>query len=94
MIHTTAVALAPDEVLRRVKTFFAERNPLSAAFVEQEGPGFVTLRGQGGEEAVFRAWVDPAAGGITRIRASTLFFDQLIDRFLSTLPLATPVDVA
>ncbi|MDP3911357.1 MAG: hypothetical protein Q8Q14_13295 [Gemmatimonadales bacterium] len=93
MIHTTAVALPPEEVLRRAKAFFVERNPLAAAFVEKEGPGFVTLRGQGGEEVVFSAWVDQAAG-VTRIRASTLLFDQGIDRFLSTLPLATPVEVA
>ena len=93
MIHTAAVALPPAEVLRRAKTFFAERVPLSAAFVEKEGPGFLVLRGQGGEEVALSAWEDPAAR-VTRIRASTLFFDQVIGRFLSTLPLAGAVDVA
>jgi hypothetical protein len=28
------------------------------------------------------------------VRASTLFFDQALDRFLSTLPLEATVDVA
>jgi hypothetical protein len=93
VIHTTSVGLPPQEVLGRAKAFFAERIPAAAAFVEKEGPGFLTLRGQGGEEVVFSAWADEGAG-VTRIRASTLFFDQAIDRFLSTLPLATAVEVA
>jgi hypothetical protein len=92
MIHTTAVSLAPTEVLERAAQFFAERVPHAAAFVERRGPNFVTLRGQGGEEVVVSAWQDPA-GGLTRVRASTLFFDQALDRFLSTLPLASSVEV-
>jgi len=92
MTHTTTVALPPDEVLSRAKRFFAERVPNAAAFVEKEGPQFVGLRGQGGEEVVVRAWVD--AGGKTLVRASTLFFDQALDRFLSTLPLESGVEVA
>jgi len=50
------------------------------------------LRGQGGEELVISAWPDPA--GPTRVRASTLFFDQALDRFFTTLPLASAVEVA
>lgn len=92
MIHTTTVALPPQEVLERAKRFFAERVPHAAAFVEKEGPRFVVLRGQGGEEVVFGAWVDDS--GKTRIRASTLFFDQAVDRFFSTLPLESAVEVA
>jgi hypothetical protein len=92
MIHTTTVALPPDEVLARAKRFFAERVPQAAAFVEKEGSQFLVLRGQGGEEVVVHAWADPA--GKTRVRASTLFFDQALDRFLSTLPLETGVEVA
>jgi hypothetical protein len=92
MTHTTTVALPPAEVLARAKRFFAERVPNSAAFVEQEGPQFLVLRGQGGEEVVLRAWAD--AAGKTRVRASTLFFDQPLDRFFSTLPLETGVEVA
>jgi hypothetical protein len=92
MTHTTTVTLAPQEVLEGAKRFFAERVPNAAAFVEREGPGFLVLRGQGGEEVVFSARADP--GGKTLVRASTLFFDQAIDRFLSTLPLASEVQVA
>jgi len=91
MTHTTTVTLPPAEVLARAQAFFAERVPNSAAYVEKSGPRFVVLRGQGGEEVVFSAWDD---GGVTRVRASTLFFDQAVDRFFSTLPLASPVEVA
>lgn len=93
MIHTTTVRLSPGEVLARAKAFFAERVPHTAAFVEQEGPTFVVLRGQGGEEVVIRADVE-GGEATSRVRASTLFFDQALDRFLSTLPLASGVDVA
>ena len=92
MIHTTTVSLPPADVLQRAEQFFAERVPHAAAFVEQRGPNFVTLRGQGGEELVVSAWAD-AAAGVTRVRASTLFFDQALDRFLSTLPLASALEV-
>lgn len=92
MTHTTSVGLPPADVLARAKRFFAERVPHAAAFVEKEGPQFLVLRGQGGEEVVFHVW--PDATGKTRVRASTLFFDQAIDRFLSTLPLEGAVEVA
>lgn len=92
MTHTTTVALPPAEVLARAQRFFVDRVPHAAAFVEKEGPRFVVLRGQGGEEVVFSAWVDEA--GKTRVRASTLFFDQAVDRFFSTLPLEAGVEVA
>ncbi|HXF95181.1 MAG TPA: hypothetical protein VNI61_03670 [Gemmatimonadales bacterium] len=92
MIHLATVALSPEEVLERAKAFFAERVPHMAAFVEKEGPTFVVLRGQGGEEVAISA--TPMEGGAgTRVRASTLFFDQALDRFLSTLPLASEVEV-
>ena len=93
MTHTTTVTLAPAEVLDRAQNFFAERVPHMSAFVEKRGPNFITLRGQGGEEVVFSVWQDGAAG-VTRVRASTLFFDQAVDRFFSTLPLASQVEVA
>jgi hypothetical protein len=91
VIHTTAVALPAADVLARAKAFFAERVPNSAAYVEKAGPRFVVLRGQGGEEVALSAWEE---GGVTRVRASTLFFDQAIDRFFSTLPLVSAVEVA
>jgi hypothetical protein len=93
MTHTTTVSLSPAEVLTRAQQFFAERVPNSAAFVEKRGPNFLTLRGQGGEEVVFSAW-DDKEHSVTRVRASTLFFDQALDRFFSTLPLASHVEVA
>lgn len=92
MTHTTTVSLPPAEVLARLKRFFAERVPQNGAFVEKEGPGFVVLRGQGGEELAFSATAGEA--GITRVRASTLFFDQALDRFFATLPLAGAIEVA
>ena len=91
MIHSTTVALQPEDILTRAKRFFADRVPASSAFLEKEGAGFVVLRGQGGEEIVIRA---AAGDGGSTVRASTLFFDQALDRFLTTLPLSSPVVVA
>ncbi|MEX2157749.1 MAG: hypothetical protein WD773_13030 [Gemmatimonadales bacterium] len=93
MTHTTSVTLPPAEVLDRAAKFFAERIPHMAAFVEQRGPNFVVLRGQGGEEVVISAREDTPSG-VTRVRASTLFFDQAVDRCFSTLPLASAIEVA
>lgn len=83
MTHETVTALSGPDVLARAKRFFQERVPSQAAFPEKEGPAWLTLRGQGGEEIAIG--VAPAPGG-TRVRASTLLFDQLVGRFLSTLP--------
>jgi hypothetical protein len=93
MVHTTTVLLSPADVLARAADFFAERVPANSAFVEKQGPNFITLRGQGGEELVISAWEDKD-NSVTRVRASTLFFDQVLDRFFSTLPLASQVEVA
>ena len=83
MIQTSITTLAASDVLARAKAFFAERVPLSAAYPEKEGPTWLVLRGQGGEEVAISA--SPGPDG-TRIRASTLLFDQAVSRFLSTLP--------
>lgn len=83
MTYETITTLDGPEVLARAKRFFAERVPLSAAYPEKEGPGYLVLRGQGGEEIALA--VVSAPGG-NRVRGSTLFFDQAVDRFLSTLP--------
>lgn len=88
MTYETVTTLEGPEVLARAKRFFAERVPLSAAYPEKEGPGYLVLRGQGGEEIALA--VAAAAGG-TRVRGSTLLFDQAVDRFLSTLP--APADL-
>lgn len=83
MVHECQTSLPGPEVLKQAKTFFLERVPHNAAFPEKEGPTFLTLRGQGGEEVAIYA---ATLGSRTRVRASTLFFDQAIDRFFSTLP--------
>jgi hypothetical protein len=83
MVFQVVTTLDGAEVLRRAKGFFAERVPNQAAFPEKEGPTWLTLRGQGGEEIAFAVRAD---GSATMVRASTLLFDQAVDRFLSTLP--------
>jgi hypothetical protein len=85
MVHEIVTALEGADVLSRAKRFFGERVPMQAAFPEKEGPTWLTLRGQGGEEIAIA--VIPAPGG-SRVRASTLLFDQQVERFLSTLPAA------
>jgi len=88
MTHEMLTTVPPAEVLQRAKMFFTDRAPHNAAFVEKEGPTWAVFRGQGGEELVLAAF-DGQSG--TRVRASTMFFDQLIGRFFSTLPVADEV---
>lgn len=76
-------SLPPTDVLARAKTFFAQRNPLYSAFVEQEGPTHSTFRGQGGEEICIA--VTPMDGA-TRVTGSSYLFDMQIARFFATLP--------
>jgi hypothetical protein len=83
MTHETLTSLSGPEVLARAKRFFQDRMPGSAAFPEKEGPAFLALRGQGGEEIALSVSVAPRG---TRVRAGTLLFDQSVDRFFSTLP--------
>ena len=90
-IQEARTALAPAEVLAAAKQFFARRATIYAAFVEQEGPTHVSLRGQGGEEIVIG--VSPIPGG-TRVTASTYIFDQQVARFFASLPPAPVVDQA
>ena len=75
--------LGPDDVLARARKFFSQRNPLYSTFLDMEGPGFVTFRGQGGEEIVVAA---AAKDGATLVTGSTYLFDMQVARFLSTLP--------
>lgn len=86
MLHEALTSLAGPQVLSRAKEFFSERVPHNAAFLEKEGPGFATFRGQGGEEIALAVFPGPHG---TRVRASTSLFDQAVDRFLSTLPMVT-----
>jgi len=82
-LQETVTAMPPAEVLAAAKQFFARRNGIYAAFVEKEGPTFVSLRGQGGEEVILG--VAPAEGG-TRVTGSTYLFDQQVGRFFALLP--------
>lgn len=82
-MQETMTTLSPEEVLSRAKNFFARRANIYAAFLDKEGPTFVALRGQGGEEVIIG--VRPADGG-TQVTGSTYIFDQQVARFFSTLP--------
>lgn len=83
MIYQMTTPLPADEILARARQFFSERVPQQAAYPEKGGDTWLTLRGQGGEEIAIAVFPD---GTGSRIRASTLFFDQPLHRFLSTLP--------
>jgi hypothetical protein len=78
--HTT---LPASEVLALAKKWFTTRNGIYAAFLEKEGPTFITLRGQGGEEIAIGT--APKGDG-TLVTGSTYLFDMQIARFFSTLP--------
>ncbi len=88
MTHETDTPLEGSEVLSRAKRFFQDRVPGNAAFVEREGPTWINLRGQGGEEIALSVM---SKDGTTRVRAGTLFFDQAVSRFFSTLPVINGV---
>lgn len=83
MVHSAVTTLSPADVLGRARVFFAERVPANAAYPEKEGPTWMVLRGQGGEEISLAA---TQVDGVTKVRGSTLLFDQAVARFLSTLP--------
>ena len=85
--HTTT--LSPNEVIDQAKEFFSRRTALYATFIDREGPGFITFRGQGGEEIVIAA---AAAEGGSRVTGSSYLFDMQVARFFATLP--TPVATA
>lgn len=85
-IHTT---LAPSDVLTAAKEFFARRNSIYAAFVEQESATHLSMRGQGGEEIVVGAM---ARSGATLVTASSYMFDAQVAQFLATLPPAVTAD--
>jgi hypothetical protein len=74
--------LPPAEVIAAAKKFFSDRNSLYAAFLEREGPGYVTFRGQGGEEVIVAAFV---RDGATLVTGSTYLFDMQVARFFTTL---------
>ncbi len=82
-VQETHTSLAPADVLAAATAFFARRQGIYAAFPDREGPTFVSLRGQGGEEVI--VGVAPAERG-TAVTGSSYLFDQQIARFFSTLP--------
>lgn len=79
----TRTSAAPAEVLQRAKQFFAARNSIYAAYPEREGPQYVALRGQGGEEVLVHAAPAPYGSQVT---GSSYLFDAQIARFFATLP--------
>ena len=80
-----STSMAPQDVLVHARQFFSQRNPLYSAFIDKEGPGWVSFRGQGGEEIVVAA---TTKDGATLVTASTYMFDMQVSRFLTTLPAA------
>lgn len=78
--HRTS--LSPAEVLDQARGFFSRRNSIYAAYVEQESPTHVSLRGQGGEEIVIAAAPED---GHTLVTGSSYLFDAQISRFFATL---------
>jgi hypothetical protein len=87
MQHTlleTTTELAADEVLARAKNFFANRPSLYSTFLDKEGPGFASFRGQGGEEIVIGVSPAPDGNG-TRVTGSSYLFDMQVSRFFVTL---------
>jgi len=82
-LQQTQTSLAPAEVLAAATRFFSTRNGIYAAYPEKEGPTFVNLRGQGGEEVVIAA---VTGEGGTQVTGSSYIFDQQISRFFATLP--------
>ena len=79
----TNTALDGVSVLAAATEFFSRRSGIYAAFPEKSGPGFIALRGQGGEEVVFGVAAIP---GGTRVTGSSYMFDQQIALFLAGLP--------
>ncbi len=77
--------LPPAEVLQAAREFFSRGSGIYAAFLEKEGPTWMSLRGQGGEEIVIAA--NAEAGG-TAVTGSSYMFDAQVAQFLSTLPRA------
>lgn len=88
-LQETTTQLSADEVLARTKTFFSTRPSIYATFIDKEGPGFCSFRGQGGEELIIAAAAAPDGVG-TRVTGSSYLFDMQVSRFFATLPGTTP----
>lgn len=86
-LQETLTTLAPADVLDAAKRFFSRSNSIYTAFLDMEGPTFVSLRGMGGEEVVIGVL---QRDGVTVVSGSTYMFDQQVARFMSSLPTADP----
>lgn len=82
-LQNALTSLSAPQVLSAAKEFFGRGSGIYAAFVEQDGPSHVSLRGLGGEEIVVGV---AAADGGTSVNASSYMFDQQVAMFLSSLP--------
>ncbi|MFN8580683.1 MAG: hypothetical protein U0163_06845 [Gemmatimonadaceae bacterium] len=82
-LQEATTTLATADVIAAAVEFFSHRVSIYSAFVEHQGPAFVTLRGQGGEEIAIAAAEAPNG---TKVTAATYMFDAQVSRFLATLP--------
>lgn len=80
--------LSADEVLTSAREFFSLRSGIYAAFLEKQGPNWMSLRGQGGEEIIVAAHEEQ---GTTSVTASSYMFDAQVAQFLASLPPADAV---
>ncbi len=76
-------SLPAGEVLAAAREFFTRGSGIYSAFLEKEGPNWMSLRGQGGEEIAIAA--NEETGG-TSVTGSSYMFDAQVAQFLSTLP--------
>jgi hypothetical protein len=82
-LQETTTTLSGDEVLARAKSFFSNRPSLYSTFIDKEGPGFASFRGQGGEELIIA--VAKNENGATRVTGSSYLFDMQVARFFTTI---------
>jgi len=83
-------SLPAAAVLASAREFFARQSGIYAAFLEKEGPNWMSLRGQGGEEIVIAATEEP---GGTAVTGSSYMFDAQVAQFLSSLPPAASAEL-
>lgn len=83
-------SLPAADVLDAAREFFSRGSGIYSAFLEKEGPTWMSLRGQGGEEIVIAA--NEEAGG-TAVTGSSYMFDAQVAQFFSTLPPVTSAEM-
>ena len=82
-LQQARTTLTAPAVLAAAREFFARHSGVYSAFLEKEGPTFITLRGQGGEEIALGV---SESSGVTAVTATSYMFDQQLARFLASLP--------